>query len=420
MAKRRGKGATRAGLIAALDVGSSKVACLIARPDDDGQVEVVGIGHQVSRGVRNGNIVDMAALEHAIAATVEAAEQLARENVREVVLGIAGGSPESKLISFDVAIAGHEIGDTDLRRALDPTWLYARQPDDRRIVHTLPVGFSINGNRGVRDPRRMFGEKLGVDMHVITQASSAVRNLESCVMRCQLEIESHVVAPYASGLATLVEDEKDLGAICIDMGGGTTGIAVFLEGEVVYTGAVPLGGNHVTGDIARGLSTPLTHAERMKTLYGSAYVAGSDSHETIKVPLIGEDESEENQVPRAMLVEIIRPRIEEIFELVRGKLDQAGLDSTIGRRVVLTGGASQLAGVRRLASEMLGKQARRGRPQALKGLPEAASGPAFAGVVGLVQYAIACRQPTSFSSFYAKEAPSNRFGRFGQWLRDNI
>jgi cell division protein FtsA len=420
MSKRRGKGVARAGLIAALDVGSSKIACLIARPDDDGQLDVVGIGHQVSRGMKNGNIVDMAALEHAVAATVEAAEQLAQENVREVVLGMAGGSPESKLISFDVAISGHEIGDGDLRRALDPTWLYARQPDDRRIVHTLPVGFSINGNRGVRDPRRMFGEKLGVDMHIITQASSAVRNIESCVTRCQLEIESHVVAPYASGLSTLVEDEKNLGAICIDMGGGTTGVSVFLEGEVIFTGTVALGGNHVTSDIARGLSTPLMHAERMKTLYGSAYLAGSDTHETIKVPLIGEDEAEENQIPRAMLVEIIRPRIEEIFELVRAKLDQAGLDRSIGRRLVLTGGASQLDGVRRLASEMLGKQARRGRPQPLRGLPEAASGPSFASVVGLVQYAMACRQPTSFSSFYTKEAPSNRLGRFGQWLRDNI
>jgi cell division protein FtsA len=204
------------------------------------------------------------------------------------------------------------------------------------------------------------------------------------------------------------------------MGGGTTGVSVFLEGEVIYTGTVPLGGNHVTSDIARGLSTSLTYAERMKTLYGSAYLAGSDNHETIKVPLIGEEESEENQIPRAMLVEIIRPRIEEIFELVRAKLDQAGLDSSIGRRLVLTGGASQLDGVRRLVSEMLGKQARRGRPQALRGLPEAASGPAFSAVVGLVQYAMACRQPTSFSSFYTKEAPSNRLGRFGQWLRDNI
>ncbi len=420
MQKKRLKYAARPGLIAALDIGSSKIACLIARPQDDGTAEVIGVGHQVSKGMRNGNIVDMGAVENAVSATVEAAEQLARENVREVVLCMSGGSPESKLISFDVAIAGHEIGDGDLRRALDPTWLYARQGDDRRIIHTLPVGFSINGNRGVRDPRRMYGEKLGVDMHVITQASSAVRNLESCAARCQLEIEAHVVAPYAAGLAVLVEDEKDLGGICIDMGGGTTGISVFLEGEVVYTGAIAMGGNHVTNDIARGLSTPLAHAERMKTLYGGTYVTGSDPHEIIKVPLIGEDDTEENQIPRSMLAEIIRPRIEEIFELVRAKLDEAGLDKGVGRRVVLTGGASQLAGVRRLAAEMLGKQVRRGRPTPIKGLPEAASGPAFAAAVGLVHYALTERQQTSFTSLYSKEMPSSRFGRLGQWFRDNI
>ncbi len=420
MKHRRGRHAARSGLIAALDIGSTKIACLIGRPTDDGEVEIVGVGHQISKGVRAGNIVDMEALERAVAATVEAAETLARENINEVVVCLAGGAPESKLISFDVAVAGHEIGDGDLRRALDPTWLYARQSDDRRIVHTLPVGFSINGNRGVRDPRRMFGEKLGVDMHVITQASSSVRNLESCIARCQLEVEAHVVAPYAAGLACLVEDERELGAICIDMGGGTTSVSVFYEGEVVYTGSIPVGGHHVTNDIARGLSTPLQHAERMKTLYGGAFVAGSDSHETIKVPLIGEDEGEENQIPRALLVEIIRPRLEEIFEHLRSRLEDAGLDKSIGRRVVLTGGASQLSGARRLASEMLNKQVRRGRPHALKGLPEAAAGPSFSACVGLIQFAMAGRTQTSFGSFYAKEVPAGRFGRIGQWLRANI
>ena len=420
MDKKRAKYSARPGLIAALDIGSSKIACLIARPQDDGTAEVIGVGHQVSKGMRSGNIIDMGALELGVSATVETAEQMARENVREVVLSTSGGSPESKLISFDVAIAGHEIGDGDLRRALDPTWLYARQSEDRRIVHTLPVGFSINGNRGVRDPRRMYGEKLGVDMHVVTLASSAVRNLESCAARCQLEIESHVVAPYASGLACLVDDEKNLGGICIDMGGGTTSISVFLEGEVVYTGVIAMGGNHVTNDIARGLSTPVSHAERMKTLYGGCFVTGSDSHETIKVPLIGEDDGGENQIPRSTLADIIRPRVEEIFELVRAKIDEAGLDKGVGRRVVLTGGASQLSGVRRLAADMLGRQVRRGHPPVMNGLPEAACGPAFSASVGLIHYALAERQQTSLTSLYSKEMPASRFGRIGQWLRENI
>lgn len=416
--KKRVKYAAKPGLMAALDIGSSKIACLIAQPFEDGTIEVVGVGHQVSKGMRSGNIVDMNALELGVSATIEAAEQLAKENVRDVVLCTAGGAPESKLIAFDVAIAGHEIGDGDLRRALDPTWLYARQNEDRRIIQTLPVGFSINGTP-VRDPRRLYGEKLGVNMHVITQASSAVRNLESCAARCQLDIESHVVAPYAAGLATLVEDEKNLGCICIDMGGGTTSIAVFKEGEVIYTAVIPLGGNHVTNDIARGLSTPVSHAERMKTLYGGCFVTGSDSHETIKVPLIGEDDSEENQVPRATLADIIRPRIDEIFEMIAQNIKDSGVDPNIAR-VVLTGGASQLAGVRRCAADILARQVRRGRPAALRGLPEAATGPAFSAAVGLLHYTLAERQQTSFTSLYSKEMPSSRFGRIGQWLRDNI
>ena len=416
--KKRAKYAAKPGPLAVLDIGSSKIACLIAQSFDDGSIEVTGVGHQVSKGMRGGNIADMNALELGVSSTVETAEQMARENIREVVLCTAGGAPDSKLISFDVAISGNQIGDADLRRALDPTWLYSRQSEDRRIVQTVPVGFSVNGTL-VSDPRRFYGEKLGVNMHVITQAASAVLNLESCAARCQLEIEAHVVAPCASGLACLVEDEKNLGCICIDMGGGTTSIAVFKDGEVIYASVIPLGGNHVTNDIARGLSTPVSHAERMKTLYGGCFVTGSDSHETIKVPLIGEEDGEENQVPRATLADIIRPRIDEIFEMVQRNLEGSGVDPNIGR-VVLTGGASQLSGVRRRAADILGRQVRRGRPAVLKGLPEAATGPAFSAAVGLLHYALAERQQTSFMALYSREMPSGRFGRIGQWLRANI
>jgi cell division protein FtsA len=188
---------------------------------------------------------------------------------------------------------------------------------------------------------------------------------------------------------------------------------------VIYTAVIPLGGNHVTNDIARGLSTPVSHAERMKTLYGGCFVTGSDSHETIKVPLIGEDDSEENQVPRATLADIIRPRIDEIFEMIAQNLKASGVDPNIAR-VVLTGGASQLAGVRRCAADILARQVRRGRPAAIRGLPEAATGPAFSAAVGLLHYALSERQQTSFTSLYSKETPSSRFGRIGQWLRDNI
>ena len=414
------KSASRNGLITALDVGSTKVACFIARPLANGAAEVIGVGHQSSNGIKNGNIVDMAAVEDSIRTTVEAAEHMAGENVRDVVLCVSGSLPESKLISFDVAISGHEISDVDLKRALDPTWLYSQQVDDRQIIHTLPIAYSIDGNPGVKDPRGMYGEKLGVNMHVITASAGALRNITACVNRCHLDVESQVVGPYAAGLSSLVEDEKELGVICIDMGGGTTDLSVFFDGEVVYTDFVPLGGNHVTNDIARGLSTPVAYAERMKTLYGSAVPSPSDDQEVIKVPLVGEDDDGENQISRSMLVGIIRPRIEEIFELVREKLEPTGFEKAGARRVVLTGGASQLTGMRELAAEMMDKQVRLGQPSYVKGLAESVNGPAFSAPVGLLQVVMKERQAASMASSRSIDVPSGKFGRIGKWIRDNI
>ena len=418
--KKKMKNGAKNGLITALDIGTTKVACFIARPEENGTAEVIGVGHQISHGVRNGTIVDMDAVEASVRTTVEAAEQMAGENVRDIVLCLSGGAPVSKLISFDVAISGHEIGDGDLRRALDPGWLYAQQSDDRQIIHTLPVGYAIDGTKGVRDPRGMHGEKLGVRMHVITAAASVLRNLESCINRCHLDVDAHVTAPYGSGLACLVDDEKDLGAICIDMGGGTTTIAVFADGEVVHTDSIPVGGNHVTNDIARGLSAPVNYAERMKTLYGSAIASPSDDMEVIKVPLVGEEEGEANQISRSMLVGIIRPRLEEIFEIVRDKLDDAGFGKVASKRVVLTGGASQLTGVRQLASEVLDKQVRGGNPENFKGLADAVNGPAFSACAGLIQFALNEREESSIALLRSMEAPTSRLGRIGQWIREYI
>ena len=419
--QKKGLGAgLRSGLITALDVGSTKVACFIAHPFEDGSAEVIGIGHQISEGIRNGNVTDMDAVEASIRATVEAAEKMAGENVRDVVLSISGATLDSKLISFDVSISSNEITDADLRRALDPAWLYSQQPEDRRIIHALPVAFSIDGNRGVRDPRGMYGEKLSVNMHVVTAAAASLRNLVSCVNRCHLDIESLVVTPFASGLSSLVEDEKNLGVTCIDMGGGKTDMSVFFDGAAIYMDSIPVGGHHVTNDIARGLSAPLAYAERMKTLYGSAMPSPSDDQELIKVPLVGEEKEDSNQIARSMLVGIIRPRIEEILELVCGKLEETGFDNVAGRRVVLTGGASQLTGVRELTGEILNKQVRMGGPANLSGLAESANVPAFSAAAGLIQFTLNERAAAAIPSLCTLEAPNSRLGRIGQWIREKI
>ncbi|HEY0835176.1 MAG TPA: cell division protein FtsA [Azospirillum sp.] len=410
---------TRGGFVAALDVGSTKVCCLIARVEDAGAARIMGVGHQLAAGVRAGTIIDMEAAETSIGAAVHAAEQMAGETIRDVLINISGGYPTSHAFNAEVSVPGQEVTDSDVRRAL----AHARALQvgaDQQLIHAIPVGFAVDGNRGIRDPRGMYADRLGVQVHVITASAGAMRNLQTCVARCHLDIESMVVSPYASGLACLVEDEMELGVACIDMGGGTTTISVFFEGQMVWTDCIPVGGSHVTNDIARGLTTAVVHAERMKTLYGSAMASAADEREMIDVPQVGEEErGQTNQVPKSLLVRIIQPRLEEIFELVRSRLEQSGFGKLAGRRVVLTGGASQLPGTRELAQLILDKQVRLGRPTRIAGLPEANGGPAFSTAAGLLIHSV--RHPTELPvSGHEAVSASGLWGRVGLWLRENL
>ena len=416
---RKGKRKPRSGVIAALDIGSTKVACFVAKVED-GIARVVGIGHQVSNGVRGGAVVDMEAAEAACLNAVSAAEQMAGETLGSVVVNVSGGYPNSHTVGVEVSIAGHEIGEADLRRVIDQGRNAQLQPD-RRLIHAIPVSFTIDGSRGIRDPRGMCGERLGVNMHMVTANAGAVRNIETVIGRCHLDIEAFVVSPYAAGLASLVEDEMDLGVAVIDMGGGTTSLAVFFDGHVVHTDVVPIGGGHVTNDIARGLSTPLAHAERMKTLYGSAIGSPADEREVIDVPLVGEEEhGQANHVPKSILTGIIQPRLEETFELVRSRLEASGFDKIAGRRVVLTGGASQLQGVRELAALVLDKQVRMGRPIRLAGLSDQTGGPAFSACAGLIALALNQSAEAPRPAVTSEGEASGWFGRLGLWLRENL
>lgn len=411
----------RNGLIAALDVGSTKVCCFLARVQDDGNPRIVGIGHQVARGMRAGAVVDLEELEHSIRAAVDAAEDMAGERVRAVVVNLSGGAPGSTNVKVEVSMNGHAVNEADIRRMLDHGRAH-HESADRDLIHAIPVDYTIDGNEGIRDPRGMYGERLGVAIHVISAAIGPVRNLMTVVHRCHLDIEARVVSPFASGLACLVDDEKELGVTCIDMGGGTTSIAVFVGGQLVHTDVIAVGGHHVTNDIARGLSTPLHYAERMKTLYGSAIPSPADDREMLKVPLVGEDEDgASNQVPRSMLIQIIQPRLEETLELVRSHLEKSGFDKMAGRRVVLTGGASQMQGVRDLAGLVLDKQVRLGRPVGLHGLPESTNGPAFSTCAGLIRYAMA-HQPVAKTGRKAaqEQTTSGGLGRIGAWIKRNF
>jgi cell division protein FtsA len=407
------------GTIGVVDIGTTKVCCFIAR-NNDSEPQILGIGHQVSRGVKSGVVVDIEAASHSILAAVHAAEQMAGETLSEIVVNLSGGFNPSRLIKSEINVNGREITDRDMHRVLEQGHVL-KEPADREVIHSIPVGFSIDQSRGIRDPRGMFGQRLGVNMHVVTAQSAAVRNLATCIGRSHLEIGALVVSPYAAGLACLVEDETELGVTVIDMGGGTTSVAVFFDGNLVFTDSVPVGGGHVTNDIARGLSTPLAHAERMKTLYGSAIASAADERETITVPQVGEDDDgQANHVPRSLLVGVISPRLEETFELVRDRLEHSGFDKIAGRRIVLTGGACQLPGTRELAGLILDKQIRIGRPLRIEGLAEATGGPAFATSAGLVHFALSERAETPRRGRALTEEPGGVFVRFGHWIRENF
>jgi cell division protein FtsA len=376
----------RAGPFGVLDIGTTKIACLIGRTESDGTLRVLGFGWQKGRGVRAGGIVDLDEAERAIRAAVGQAEDMADTRLRAVTINLSCGQPESRLFNVQWPVGGRAIVEQDLRRVVSEGRARAYS-EGRETIHALPLGFSVDEVPNIGDPRGQHCDTLSARLHVIDATSTALRTLTACINRCELDIAELVSAPMAAGLATLVEDERMLGATVLDMGGGATGMAVWSEGHVLHTGQIPVGGQHITMDIAKGLSTTMVHAERLKTLYGNARSSPDDEREMLTVPLVGEDESNFAQVPRAMVVNIIRPRLEETFELVRERLEGSGLGRAAGNRVVLTGGACQLAGAREMAAQILGRQVRLGRPAGLRGLPDAASGPAFATASGLLAWA---------------------------------
>ena len=410
----------RKGFIAALDIGTTKICCFVAEVDDAQKARIVGIGHHASLGLKAGAIVDMEQAEQSIIAAVNAAEQMAGVTIRDVVVNITSGGPISHTIQTETNIGGGAIGESEIRKLLNES-KFQDLPSNRTLIHSIPVGYKIDGSNGIRDPRNMYGQTLGVHVHTITTLIGAVQNLDTCIQRCHLNVSAHVISPYASGLACLVEDEMDLGVTIIEMGGGATSFAIFFNGSMVHADSVPVGGVHVTHDIARGLSTPLSHAERLKTLHGGALPSPTDEREIVDAPQIGEEEDGgHNRVPKSFLVSIIAPRLEETLEIIRAKLENSGMGRIAGRRVVLTGGASQLPGVRELASQILDKQIRMGRPIRTTGLAEATEGPAFATGAGLLSYALDDRGEISTMPMGRPKLANGRFARLGGWLRDSF
>jgi cell division protein FtsA len=412
----------RAGRMAVLDVGTSKMCCAIAESRADGGLELLAAGHQIADGMRAGEVVDAEAAEASILAVVHEAEQKAEETLREVVLAVAAGRPQSVLITVETDLGGRAVGDHDIRTLLE----HARgevESEGVAVLHALPVEITLDGSRPLRDARGMTGERLQALVHVVRAAAQPLRTLIACVERCHLEVRTVVAASYASAVACLTEDEARLGALVLDMGGGATGIAHVADGRLRQIDLVPLGGHHVTADLAYGLSTSLAHAERLKTLYGSVAHRACDEVAMLEVPLVGEGAGgRTGEVPRARLTEIIRPRIEEILQLVQARLRaRPGFgDQPPRQRLVLTGGGSQLEGVAELACEIFGLPVRLGRPGHLEGAGGPEEQPALAAAAGALALATGDDGGLAYRS--ARPAPilAARLARLGQWLKENF
>ena len=422
----------RAAVVAALDVGTSKVACLIARLEPQPPqevlrrrshgVHVLGFAHTAAAGMKGGGVVDLVEAEQMIRNAIEIAENDARVQLQSVVVSLSGGRLGSERFIADIALAGGAVTDSEITRVLAAASRHSVR-DGRAVLHSLPIGYQLDAASGIREPRGMLGSRFGVDMHMVTAEVATVRNLMLTVERSHLHVEAMVSSPYASGLAVLADDEADLGAATIDLGAGTTTFAVFSGGRFLHADGFALGARHVTMDLARGLNTRIADAERIKAIYGSVMSGGSDERDMITVPPVGDDEREPPQfVSRAALTRIIKPRVEEILEMVRDRLVASPFAAEPRGRVVLTGGGSQLAGIADLAARILKRPVRIGRPLGLSGLPEAAKGPAFAVTAGLLVYP----QAAHLEHFEPRQTRHLMTGtggymaRVGRWLRESF
>lgn len=421
----------KATLVSGLDIGSSKIVCVIAKlkPDEtladhphrSHAVEVIGFGQHRSMGVKNGAIVDLDAAEQAIRMAVDAAERMSGLTIESVIVNITAGKLASETYAASVAIGGHEIEDADIHRVLKVGAAHSIS-EGRNVVHALPVAYELDHTPGILDPRGMVGNELGVDMHVVTVEAATYRNVMVCVERCHLHVDALVASPYASALSTLVADEMELGAAVVDIGGGSTSLAVVHRGRFIHCDAIPVGGNHVTNDIAQCLSTPLGYAERLKTLHGSPLPCASDERELLTYPHIGDEEEAAGQISRAQLVSIIRPRVEETLELIHGRLKASGCEQIAGRCIVLTGGACELQGLTEVARRIFGKQVRIGRPLGVANLPETARRPSYSTVTGLAIYPQMARmeQFESRGSRTLRTGTGGYFSRVGAWFKDSF
>ncbi|WP_281972769.1 cell division protein FtsA [Ruegeria faecimaris] len=426
--------AMQRGVVAILDVGSSKISCLVLRFDGAGRLHedsgigslagqsgfrVIGAATTRSRGVQFGEVTAMQETERAIRTALQAAQKMADIRVDHVIACFSGANPRSYGLDAQVDLEGQLVTEAEVGRVLNACDV----PDygaGREVLHAQPVNFALDNRSGLIDPRGQMGQSLAVDMHMLTVDAVAIQNIVRCIKRCDLELAGIANSAYVSGISALVEDEQELGAACIDMGGGTTSVSIFMKKHMIYADCVRMGGDHVTSDISMGLGVPASVAERIKTFNGGVHATGADDRDLIDIGGdTGDWEHDRRTVSRAELIGIMRPRVEEILEEVRVRLDAAGFEHMPSQQIVLTGGGSQIMGLDGLASRILGQRVRLGRPLRVHGLPQSATGPGFSSVVGLSLFAANPQDEWWDFEIPVDTYSARPFKRAVRWFRDN-
>jgi cell division protein FtsA len=415
----------RGTVLAALDIGSSKVTCMIARRSDcsEGEPRVAGAGAQSTKGVRSGAVVDLEALERSIRLAVEQAERAAETRITDVVLGISGPDIRSDIVRAKLPLAGREITTQHIRDARLAA-LESFKPQGREILHSAPLGFHVDGTAGIKDPRGMYADALTASYLVVSAPTAGLRNIVQCVSRAHLNATAIISAPFASGLACLVEDEAEQGAMIIDFGAGVTSAAAFMDGGLIHVETLAMGGARATSDLAQGLGTTFAAAERMKALYGAVGLTDVVALEMVDAPKLGPDgRLEANQCSRADIAQVLRPRIEEIMELLDSRLSKASATGRpLPRRIVLTGGSSQLPCLRELAEDVFRAPVRLAKPSNVSGLGETYSSPSFAAAAGLLRWELMSTPDPSRGGVDrgAGDHGSGLFRRVTGWLQENF
>ena len=403
--------AKRDHIVVGLDIGTTKICAIVAEVTEEGAINIIGVGSSLSRGLRKGVVVNIESTVESIKKAIEEAELMAAVQINSVYTGIAGSHISGENSRGVIALKKQEVTRSDVQRAIETARTVAVLPHDRRVLHVLPREFMVDDQDGIREPLGMSGTRLEVDVHIITGAVTSAQNLVKSVNRAGLDVVDIILQPLASSEAVLSPEERELGVAMVDLGGGTTDLAIFVEGSIRHTAVLPIGGQHLSTDLAIGLRTPQAEAEKLKVRHGVALVEMVKEHEFVEVPSVGDRPP--RSVARKMVAEIIQPRVEEMFDLMRREIVRAGYEGMLAAGVVITGGTSMLEGMPDAAERILDLPVRRGVPSGVGGLRDIVSSPMYATGVGLILHA--CHHSETLEAVGTRGG--KRFGRVFDRMR---